>query len=102
MNITSDKITCDRCLGSGIDGTWRHGDTEDSIEPLRCEKCEGVGRVNAILFYPPMEPINAWLDEIDNLVIVSEKRPFDSPRYRPVSIVDRPQPSMTEQTNESP
>lgn len=99
MKFDTDRIRCERCYGSGITGAYAHADTEDSVETIRCDQCDGFGFVSRIVISEQLEPINAWIFDDNQTVLVCENRPFNSLRYRPVLIVDRPQPTVPSPTN---
>ena len=37
-------IVCKKCNGTGIESYFNHGHGEDSVEPIKCEECDGFGR----------------------------------------------------------
>lgn len=36
-------VACPICKGGGISHYEIHGKTEDSVEPIKCEECDGFG-----------------------------------------------------------
>lgn len=48
MILSNQNEACRKCRGTGIEAYRHHGiwpDGEECIEPLRCERCDGIGRV---------------------------------------------------------
>lgn len=42
-DMTDIWIACPICKGCGISHYEVHGQTEDSVEPIKCERCDGFG-----------------------------------------------------------
>jgi hypothetical protein len=49
------RVQCPQCRGSGVGEYVYHGHGPDSIEPIRCDKCDGFGWLAA----PPALPAEA-------------------------------------------
>jgi DnaJ-class molecular chaperone len=43
------RVTCPQCRGTGVSKYVVHGHGPDSIEPIRCESCDGFGFIEAAL-----------------------------------------------------
>ena len=41
--VSYDWVACPVCKGGGISHYEVHGQTEDSVEPIKCQECDGFG-----------------------------------------------------------
>jgi hypothetical protein len=66
------RVQCPQCRGSGVGEYVDHGHGPDSIEPIRCDKCDGFGWLAA-----PPAPSQSKLERLLALLTEWQSEPPD-------------------------